>query len=134
MSKYDFGCTLCTHYSNLGSRPSHNAVCTEPFRAHGDIRSAICLANYNRDFGNCGGRIGKQQLGSMPDDASPPRLHPWQKSRPVNKRQQWTVKCMAEADKSSGLIRSIHVQRACHDTWLVGNDPDGAPLQPSEAD
>jgi hypothetical protein len=67
------------------------------------------------------------------DDAAPLLLAAGQVAGHVGDGQQRDVEGVAKADEPRGLVRGIDVQAAGHDHGLVGDDADGAAVEPGKS-
>ena len=70
----------------------------------------------------------------MADDAAVLLLGAGEEAGHVFKRDQRDVEGVAEADEARRLGRGVDVEHAGEERRLVGDDADGAAIQPREAD
>src|SRR6202041_2539721 len=69
----------------------------------------------------------------MLDDAAKLLLRAGQKSGHVLERDERDVKRVAETNEARALHRRIDIEHACKKCRLIGDDPDGAAIEPRES-
>src|SRR6185437_4596953 len=118
-AKDDFYCTLSAHHRNLGCRPRHYTVGAEIFAAHADVGASISFAKDDGEFGNGCGRVGKQHLCAVTNDAAILLLDAGQKSWCVYQRDQRNVEGVAVAHEGGDFVGGVDVEDAGERVRLV---------------
>src|SRR4029078_9563069 len=91
------------------------------FRRHHYIGSAIALPGDHRHFRHGGFRIGKEQLGTMLDQAAIFLRCSGKDARHIDESHDRYVETVAESYEPRGLPRTIAVEYACEHHRLIGD-------------
>lgn len=107
-------------------------VASQVLGGHDIVCSTISLACDDGELGDSSLAVGIQKLGTMSNDTTVFLTSTRQEARNVNKRQQWDVECITEANEASSLHRGVNVEDTRGDKRLVSNHTDSLAIETRE--
>src|SRR3974390_3468021 len=131
-AEHDLGGAFCTHNGYFRGRPRYHAVGPQILATHGNVRTAVGVAQHDRQLRHRGSRVGEQYLRTVTNNSTVLLVNSRQKSRNINESQQRDAKRITKAYKPGHLIGSVDVQHSRHDRGLTCHDTDGPSLKPSK--
>ncbi len=126
--------TVSTHHREFGRRPSNVVVASNVLARHDVVRTAVGLAQDDRQFGNGGFGKGVEEFGTVADDATPFLIGTREETGNVLKGQDGDVERVAESNEAGGFVAGIDVEAASEDLGLVRNHTDGMATEVAKPD
>ena len=99
----DVHCAFGPHHGEFCRWPCHVVVALQVLARHGEVSASVGFASDEGEFWNGGFGVGKQQLGSVANDAAPLLNNTGQESGDVLKGDKWDVERVACSDKTGGF-------------------------------
>lgn len=129
----DLHCALGSHHSDLSARPGIVVITTQVLRGHHIVGASVCFSCDKSDLGHGSFSICVEDLSAVLDDTTVLLSSAGHKARNVNQSDEWDLESIAEANEASGFDRSIDVEHAGQDLWLVGHHADRLTLNLNKA-